>query len=71
MTDSPEAAVIGTYVTEQEAEDARTRLREVGIGPVGVTHMSDDAWQVDVPSAYRQQALEELELMEQHNITDL
>lgn len=68
---SPDTAVVGTYVTEQEAEDARARLREVGIEPVGVTHVSDDAWQVDVPSAHRPQALEELQLMEQHNITDL
>lgn len=71
MTSSPDAAVVGTYVTEQEAQQAVDRLREAGIEAVDLDRVSDDAWQVEVPSAHRQQALDELKLMEQHNIADL
>ena len=70
MTPRPGMTVVGTYLTEREAGQARERLLAAGIDPVEITELAADAWQVGVPARHHDPALQELELMEQHNIAD-
>jgi hypothetical protein len=57
-------AVVGTYPTEDAARVAEDRLRANGFTRVGVQSADDDVWQVTVPDANRDGALDELRRME-------
>ena len=70
MATSPEMAVVGTYVSEEEAEQAREHLIVTGVEPIEVNQRASDVWQVEAPSGRQDEALAALQRMEQHTISD-
>lgn len=65
MSEPSDTTVVGSYLSSEEAERAREHLREVGIGPVEVTRVSDEVWEVTAPRAEHETAVDTLERREQ------
>lgn len=70
MDDARDTAVVGTYLSRDQAERARDHLREEGLDDVAIIEpVDDDAWQVRVPAEHREEALGQLQRVHQWIMT--
>jgi hypothetical protein len=65
MAGSSETTTVGTYASEHDAEVARDRLDGAGITPVTIEHPSEEVWTVTAPAARKDEAIAELQIVEQ------
>lgn len=68
MTSRSEMSVVGTYPSVDEAERARGHLNERGVEPVEIEQVSGGAWQIEAPVDRRDDAMRELQHMEQQAV---
>ena len=65
MAAATETTTVGTYASQHDAEVARDRLESAGISPVAIEHPSEEVWAVTAPAARKDDAIAELQIVEQ------
>lgn len=60
-----DTTLAGTYISQHDAETARLRLEKRGIEPVTIEEAGKDVWKVHVPAERRDDAIEQLSILEQ------
>lgn len=64
-TASDDPTLVGTFASQHDAEAAEQRLETQGIEPITVEDVGDGTWKVHAPAARKQEALEQLQILEQ------
>lgn len=65
MAASSATTTVGTYASQHDAEVARDRLEAAGITPVAIEHPAEEVWTVTAPEARKDDAITELQIVEQ------
>ncbi len=65
MTAASDPTLVGTFASQHDAEAAKERLEKHGITPVTIEDGAQDLWTVHAPLDRRDDALAELQILEQ------
>lgn len=65
---SSDMSIVGSYTSADAAAQARGHLTAAGVEPVEIIEADEDVWEVTAPTARHDEALEELQRMEQQLI---
>lgn len=68
ITDPDSPVVVGSYVDEDRAEEAADHLRSKEIDGIEIEEVTSGVWQLRVPTADAQRALQHLQPQEQRSI---